>query len=123
MNNNEPPEITEILEPSVPRTRNFSLSLIIPCYNESARVDIMLQGLADFSAKWAGEYEVIIVDDGSKDDTANKVKEAIETRYTFLKDKAKIEVLPANKGKGNALKVGVGIATGDYILTLDADMS
>jgi glycosyltransferase involved in cell wall biosynthesis/tetratricopeptide (TPR) repeat protein len=103
--------------------RNFLLSLVIPCYNESARVDIMLQGLADFEDKWKGAYEVIVVDDGSKDDTATKIAQSIETKYQFLKDKLTIEKMPANGGKGSALKRGVGLAKGDFVLTLDADMS
>jgi len=108
---------------AVPHQEDILLSLVIPCYNESSRIDIMLQGLADFEEKWNGGYEVIIVDDGSKDDTAGKVKNAIDTKYTFLKDKTRIEILPANLGKGGALKAGVSLAKGDYILTLDADMS
>lgn len=104
-------------------SRNFFLSLIIPCYNESSRVEIMLQGLAEFNEKWKGGYEVIVVDDGSKDNTAQKIQEVVDTKYAFLKDKLTIEVMPANGGKGSALKRGVSLAKGDYILTLDADMS
>jgi glycosyltransferase involved in cell wall biosynthesis/tetratricopeptide (TPR) repeat protein len=103
--------------------RSFFLSLIIPCYNESARVEIMLQGLAEFEEKWNGDYEVIVVDDGSKDDTAQKIQTAITTKYTFLQEKLRVEKMPANGGKGSALKHGVSLAKGDHILTLDADMS
>ena len=114
--------------PQVTKTTNgnnsdFLLSLIIPCYNESKRIDIMLEGLADFDVKWKGRYEVIIVDDGSKDDTSEKIKEAVNSKYDFLRDKIHVEKMPANGGKGSALKKGVSLATGDYILTLDADMS
>jgi len=103
--------------------RNFLLSLVIPCYNESARVDIMLQGIADFEEKWKGPYEVIVVDDGSKDDTVEKIGKAIDTKYAYLKDKLTIEKMQPNGGKGAALKRGVSLAKGDYVLTLDADMS
>ncbi len=102
---------------------NFLLSLVIPCYNESKRIDMMLAGLADFEEKWKGDYEVIIVDDGSKDDTSEKIKEAIGSKYDFLRERITIEKMPANGGKGSALKKGVSMAKGDYILTLDADMS
>lgn len=114
---------SEILKPSAPGKGSFLLSLIIPCYNESARIDIMLNGLADFDAKWKGNYEVIIVDDGSKDDTAAKIGQALDGKYAALKNKIRIEKMPVNKGKGSALKQGVSLATGDYVLTLDADMS
>jgi glycosyltransferase involved in cell wall biosynthesis/tetratricopeptide (TPR) repeat protein len=110
-------------KPNIPVSNNFLLSLVIPCYNESARVELMMQGLADFQEKWSGNYEVIIVDDGSKDDTTAKIEQAINGRYSFLKDKTRVERLPANVGKGSALKKGVLLSNGDYILTLDADMS
>jgi glycosyltransferase involved in cell wall biosynthesis/tetratricopeptide (TPR) repeat protein len=110
------------IKPTVP-AGNFLLSLIIPCYNESSRVEIMLQGLAEFDEIWPGSYEVIVVDDGSRDDTCVKVQQGIETKYSILKDKVRIEKMPANGGKGSALKRGVSLANGDYILTLDADMS
>ncbi len=103
--------------------RNFLLSLIIPCYNESKRIEMMLSGLDEFEGSWKGSYEVIIVDDGSKDDTAEKIKEAINSKYDFLRDRIRIEKMPVNGGKGSALKKGVSLAKGDYILTLDADMS
>lgn len=106
-----------------PVTGNFLLSLVIPCYNESSRIDMMLQGLAEFDEKWKGNYEVIVVDDGSKDETAGKTQQSIDSKYTFLKDKVRIEKMPKNGGKGSALKRGVELANGDYILTLDADMS
>jgi len=120
MKTNQP---TQSTAPGMTGNRSFLLSLIIPCYNESARVDIMLQGLADFEEKWKGAYEVIVVDDGSKDDTVQKINTAVETKFSFLKNKLTVEKMPANGGKGSALKRGVSMAKGEYILTLDADMS
>lgn len=108
---------------SAPGRRDFLLSLVIPCYNESSRVGIMLQGLADFDTKWTGEYEVIVVDDGSKDDTVQKITDALEKEHAALKSKITIERMTPNGGKGKALKHGVSRAKGAYILTLDADMS
>src|SRR6185312_5557260 len=100
------------------------LSLVIPCYNESKRIDLMMAGIAEFEEQWKGDYEVIIVDDGSKDGTSDKIKDALNSnKYSHLKDRIRIETMQANGGKGSALKRGVSLATGDYILTLDADMS
>ena len=106
-----------------PGDKKFSLSLVIPCYNESKRIDLMMAGIAEFEELWKSEYEVIVVDDGSTDGTSDKVKEALNTKYSFLKDRVHVETMPANGGKGAALKKGVSLANGDYILTLDADMS
>ncbi len=110
-------------DPANNSSKSFLLSLVIPCYNESSRVGIMLDGLADFEAKWKRPYEVIVVDDGSKDDTVEKIHKEIEGKYAFLKDKLTVEKMPSNGGKGSALKKGVSMSKGDYVLTLDADMS
>ncbi|MBX2905575.1 MAG: glycosyltransferase [Taibaiella sp.] len=115
-------------QPSQPQkqsgqTPDILLSLVIPCYNESMRVDLMMQGLAEFEERWKGRYEVIIVDDGSKDDTVQKTEAALNGKYAFLAPKVLVERMPTNGGKGSALKHGVAKANGDYILTLDADMS
>lgn len=107
----------------VPQAADFLLSVIIPCYNESARVGLMMNGIADFDKKWKGRYEVIIVDDGSKDDTVDKIASLLDGQYQSLKDKVSLLKMPANGGKGEALKLGVASCTGDYFLTLDADMS
>ncbi len=104
-------------------SHDFLLSLVIPCYNESSRVGIMLQGLADFDSKWNGSYEVIVVDDGSKDDTVQKINNALNGEFAALKSRITIEQMNPNGGKGSALKRGVSVAKGDYILTLDTDMS
>ena len=98
------------------------LSLIIPCYNESKRIDLMLNGLMDFDAKFNQAYEIIIVDDGSKDDSVKKINDELNGNFAKLKSKIKI-ISQQNTGKGGALKHGIEEASGDFILTLDADMS
>ena len=119
-----PPTTTpQAAKVAIPVNKDFMLSLVIPCYNESKRVEIMLVGLAEFEEKWKGAYEVIIVDDGSKDDTCEKIQAALNDKYSALKDKVRLEKMPKNGGKGSALKHGVSQAKGDYVLTLDADMS
>jgi len=104
------------------QSNKVSISLIIPCYNESNRLSYLEAGLREFRDHWQKPYEVIIVDDGSKDDTASLLQE----KFLPLSDKIvqyKILPLPENQGKGGALQAGVLVATGDFVLTLDADMA
>lgn len=92
------------------------ISLVIPCYNESERVPLLVDAIKKFDQKWKGEYEVILVDDGSIDDTLKKLNNI------NLAD-CQVISLDKNSGKGAALQRGVEAATGTHILTLDADMA
>jgi glycosyltransferase involved in cell wall biosynthesis/tetratricopeptide (TPR) repeat protein len=98
-----------------------SITLVIPCYNEERRVDLLVNGIRKFDKQWGRSYELLIVDDGSSDGTVA----AIQNKLDNLTNASNFEViaLEKNQGKGNALKAGVAKATGDFILTLDADMA
>ena len=102
---------------------SFELSLIIPFYNEEARVHHLYEGLINFSKKYNDKYEVILVNDGSKDSSESKIKE--HPHYKELDDKGiiKIITLNGNSGKGGALQKGVAESQGKFILTLDFDMA
>ena len=99
------------------------ISLVIPCYNESSRIDQMLNGVKDFSQQNKFPFEWIVVNDGSSDDTVQKIE--INTFYQTEKQNGRAQIisLTKNSGKGFALKAGVMTANGSHILTLDADMS
>lgn len=99
-----------------------SISIIIPCYNEADRVQIMFAGIVDFVSQWKGEYEVIIVDDGSTDGTDILITQHPD--FMLWQKTQTIRLIhQKNTGKGGALKHGVGFATKDFVLTLDADMA
>ncbi len=98
-----------------------SLSLVIPCYNEEANADRMASAVKRLQQKLTAEYiEVVLVDDCSTDGTLKALNNAFSG---MPEDRVKIIAQEKNGGKGKALVTGVDAATGDYILTLDADMA
>ena len=95
------------------------LTLVIPCYNESARIGLLYDGLRSFIEKWDNPA-IIIINEGSRDNTETLLHE----HEVYLQHKDLIFIYSqANTGKGGALRNGVLRATGNYILTLDADMA
>eukprot|EP01016_Furgasonia_blochmanni_P056622 TRINITY_DN968_c0_g1_i2.p1 TRINITY_DN968_c0_g1~~TRINITY_DN968_c0_g1_i2.p1 ORF type:complete len:305 (+),score=104.14 TRINITY_DN968_c0_g1_i2:184-1098(+) len=100
-------------------SKKYDLSLVVPAYNEEKRVGSMLAETLPFFDKKNLKYEVIIVNDASKDKTSEVVLES------FKKHGKRVEYrlveYPINKGKGGAVRMGMLVARGDYILMLDAD--
>ena len=90
----------------------MKLSIIIPIYNEQETVEELIAQVKD--VKLAGiKKEIIAVNDASKDKTAEILKK-IKGIRTFHHKK--------NKGKGAALKTGIGKSTGDILIIQDADL-
>lgn len=94
------------------------LSIVIPAYNEAQRITPTLDNLSAFLATGSRSYEIVVVDDGSKDGTADLVEQLAE-RIPNLRV---IRSTP-NKGKGAAVRVGMLEARGDVRLMCDADGS
>lgn len=90
------------------------LSIIIPCYNEEKRIGSTLDTWLAYlkSKKWS--FEIIVVNDGSKDNTEEVVKNFNEIKLLAHKP---------NYGKGYAVRRGILEANGEYILFCDADLS
>lgn len=103
--------------------KKISLSIVIPCYNEEARLSILEDALQDLCALNYFELEIIIVDDGSSDQTSAKVQSSPFLNQFRESNHFIFVSLPDNKGKGGALREGVLRANGDFILTMDTDIS
>ncbi len=96
-----------------------SLSIIVPAYNEEKRLPATLERLAEFlDASDFAPYEVLIVDDGSADGTAAVVQKFAETHAGF-----RLVANPGNRGKGYAVRNGMTVATCEWRLSTDADLS
>jgi len=93
------------------------LSIVVPAYNEAARLPLTLPKMAEFCERH-GSVEVLIVDDGSRDTTAAVVQE-FAARHPF----ARLLQNPGNRGKGYSVRHGMEKAQGDWILSTDADLS
>ena len=92
----------------------ITVSIIIPAYNEEATIIDLLACVAEQNVDGV-EFEVIVIDDGSTDQTV----EILEARPELY---GKLIKQPVNGGKGAAVKAGLAEAMGDYILFQDADL-
>lgn len=93
---------------------NKKLSILIPVYNEEKTLLNILERINESKIE-NFDFEIIIINDGSDDDTLNVIKENSD-----LYDK--VINLDKNRGKGYAVKSGLKIATGDYVIFQDADL-
>lgn len=93
------------------------LSVVIPAYNEHARIPKTLEQVIGYLKAQSYEWEIVVADDGSTDSTARAVeKEASRD--------ARVQLLSlGHRGKGWAVKNGMAAATGTYRLLCDADLS
>lgn len=92
------------------------LSVVVPAYNEAARLPDSLEKIKRYLAQGASSFELIVVDDGSMDATADVAERAIGTLGSVVR-------LGRNRGKGHAVRRGMLEATGARRLMTDADLS
>jgi len=99
------------------------LSLIVPAYNEEKRMTTMLDETRSYLEQRSSEdpgftYEIVIVDDGSRDRTTEV---ALSYARQHQLDKIRVLQLAKNRGKGGAVRRGMLVARGKYMLMVDAD--
>jgi dolichyl-phosphate beta-glucosyltransferase len=99
------------------------LSLIIPAYNESSRIRPSLEKVYAYLDKTIYDSEVIVVDDGSKDDTVKVVERFIGDTPASPRVTVKVIPLGDNQGKGAAVRRGMLEAKGKVRIFTDADLS
>jgi dolichyl-phosphate beta-glucosyltransferase len=103
-----------VADPEAP----IHLSVVIPAYNEEQRLPRTIEQIERYLHGRGASYEVVLVDDGSRDGT-RQVMERAEARYETVR----VEAMPHNRGKGRALATGVAVARGEEVLVTDADLS
>lgn len=96
-----------------------ALSIIIPAYNEAARIGGSLADVLRFAEVYPGGAEVIVVDDGSTDRTVA----VVDSFLPRANQRLKLLRHPANRGKGAAVRLGFEAAGGEIVLFTDADLS
>ena len=102
---------------SVVRDLKHSLiSCVVPAYNEAANLSVLLPALQGVLNALGARWEVIVIDDGSKDDTASVMQAwSANAGFRYLQ-------LSRNFGKEAAITAGLEAANGDVVIIMDADM-
>ena len=96
-----------------------SISIVIPAYNESERLGPTLNRVLSFALQTGRDTEIIVVDDGSLDRTADIVREHARQSGGIIR----LLQNPGNRGKGYSVRNGMLKANGDIVLFTDADLS
>ena len=94
------------------------VSVVIPAYNEERRLPATLKSVYEHLSARGRSFEIVVVDDGSMDNTADFVESYAKTR-----PQVRLVSYSPNRGKGHAVRVGMLAAKGDFLLFDDADGS
>lgn len=95
---------------------SVDLSVIVPCFNEEARLGATLERVVGYLDRRRKPYEILVVDDGSRDATASVAKKLGHEHLRVLEH-------GENRGKGAAVRTGVHASRGEWVLITDADLS
>jgi glycosyltransferase involved in cell wall biosynthesis len=97
-----------------------SLSIIVPAYNEGARLGKSLRAIVQYLSEYDAETELIVVDDGSTDGTANAARGELANARSV---RTSVISYQSNLGKGRAVRLGLLASRCDVALFTDADLS
>lgn len=97
---------------------DIALSVIVPAHNEAERIGPTLEETLEYLKEHYPSFELIVVDDGSKDSTSEIVRAA-----TGREKRLRLITLEKNLGKGGAVKTGALASVGSRVLFMDADQS
>lgn len=119
----DPHQTRQIPVPSIHADPSKTLTVVFPAYNESGRMNAAIDEALEFlSIKRKKDlnfsYEVIIVDDGSEDDTYSRAMDYVDRCGI---DTVRVLRLPANRGKGAAVRAGMLAGRGEILLFADSD--
>ena len=101
-----------------PKGTSLRYSIVIPAYNESRRIVPTLNRVLSYVAEQGWDAEIIVVNDGSQDDTADLIRGFVERNPIM-----RLLENPGNRGKGYSVRNGMLHARGEMLLFSDADLS
>ncbi|MGL5793971.1 MAG: glycosyltransferase family 2 protein, partial [Waterburya sp.] len=111
------PSIEDRSFPSMSESAELDLSIVVPIYNEAESVETLVQAIADAVKQTQLNYEIICVDDGSKDGSTEVLTTLARRRIDL-----KAVILRRNYGQTAAMAAGFESAVGKVIVTLDGDL-
>jgi dolichyl-phosphate beta-glucosyltransferase len=98
----------------------LSLSIVVPAYNEGTRLAKSLLDIVSYLRDYPADAELIVVDDGSTDNTANTARDALAGSHNL---RTSVISYQSNLGKGRAVRLGLLASRSDIALFTDADLS
>ena len=94
-----------------------ALTIVLPCYNEA---DGIVRSLRVLRARFLGDTQILVIDDGSTDRTADLARQHAESQGD---ERIHVHVRPANGGKGASIRAAIGPAAGEHVVLVDANLA
>lgn len=105
-----------------PSDGTIELSVVIPCYNETSRLKLMFDDSINYLKETLPDrFEILIVDDGSKDSTDSYALDLAHNTYNLKPGQLRVIKFEENRGKGGAVIHGLQHIRGEYGIFADAD--